>query len=268
MNGASEHGTGLPLQSIAHDLWAAATQSLPIQPSARELGNDVDAAYQVQDLLTLKSIWAGAAVSGHKVTSHRDLPCFGVLFDAMHHAGPDPLDCGHLIRPRVQVGVGFVVGEDLTGRSIDPTSAASVVSAVVPVVEVVDSRIATDSLEQVDVVADNAGAARYVVGDLSPAPDLEQPLSARLERDGKPAADDGPPIRPTNAFAWLTGSLRALGLPLLAGELVLVGELTRSLPGADADWTGSLAGIGDVTVTTRLAAASWRRSHPNTRSYA
>ncbi|WP_157551175.1 2-keto-4-pentenoate hydratase [Nocardioides jensenii] len=256
------------LQVVAHDLWQAATDRRPTTPPSAVLGEDLDAAYQVQDLLTLRSIWAGASVRGHKVTSLDGPPCFGVLFNAMQHVGHDPLPCGQLVNPRIQAGIGFVVREDLTGREVDEALVTDAVSAVVPVLEVVDSRVDVEAPGQVDLVADNAGAARFVVGEPAAVPAPSHPFEAQLIRDGKVVADGGGGLRPWAAFAWLTRSLRERGLPLNAGELVLVGGLTRAFPVGEADWAVQVRDIGSVATTSRTGSTPWRAGHPNIRSCA
>lgn len=270
---ATTHDAGR-LQSVARDLWDSATDARPTDPPSRTLGADLDAAYQVQDLLTLRSLWAGAAVRGHKVTSLEGLPCFGVLFDAMHHEGNGPLVIGDLVAPRIQAGIGFVVREDLTGREVDQQSVPDVVSATVPVLEVVDSRLTSSApaaalpLAQVDLVADNAGVARFVTGPESPVPGPDHAWHAQLLRHDRVVEDGGGIVRPWRAFAWLTRSLRERGLPLRAGELVVVGGLTASQPLTDGSWTAQVTGVGEAGVTVDAAATPWRHAHPSTRSSA
>lgn len=256
------------LQSVAHDLWQAGTDRRPSGPPSVVLGDDLDAAYQVQDLLTLRSLWAGATVRGHKVTSLDGLPCFGVLFDAMQRERNGPIGCGDLVAPRIQASVGFVVGEDLTGREIEQATAPAVVSATAVVLEVTDTRLGTGAATQVDFVADNAGAARFVIGPEADVPDLTQPWHGQLLHDGVVVADGDGIVRPWKAFAWLTRSLRERGLPLRAGEVVVVGGLTRPVPLVGGDWTARVAGVGDVAAGIDPGAAPWRHEHPNTRSSA
>lgn len=257
------------LQAVARDVWDAATTSRPISPPSEVLGQDLDAAYQVQDLLTLRSLWSGARVWGHKVTSLAGQPCFGVLFDAMQHLGDGPIRCGGFVSPRMQAAVGFVVGEDLTGHEVRQAEVPGVVSGVHVILEVVDSRIDAPEPTQVDLVADNVGATRFVLGAVSEVPEPGTAWDATLSRDGQVVLDGDGIVRPWRAFAWLTRSLRDRGLPLRAGEVVVVGGLTRPTPvDRAARWAAHIDGIGEAEVSVETEIAPWRRDHPSTRSCA
>lgn len=159
-------------------------------------------------------------------------PNSGVLLATMRIDGPDlPVD--ELIHPRLEPEIAIALGRDLHGADVTPQQVADATAAVLPAVEVVDSRYRDYRFRSADNIADNSSAARYVLGaprKLCDVGDLRL-VAVRLEIDGvlvdqgRGEAALGSPLA---AVAWLAGHLTARGERLLAGEVVLTGGLTRA----------------------------------------
>jgi 2-keto-4-pentenoate hydratase len=256
--------------AAATRLIEAAASGTPCTP-VRDLLDDVDAAYRVQQAIAGQRVDLGARVVGRKIglTSpavQRQLgvaaPDFGVLLDDMAHADRDPIALGGLLQPRVEAEVAFVLEQDLDA---DRPTTADVIGAtgyVLPAIEVVDSRIEGWDIALVDTVADNASSGAFVLGS-SPRllhqvdlPDLGMVLlhHGQVVSTGAGAACLGSPVA---AVVWLARTLAEQGSPLRAGEVVLSGALGPVVPvTAPGAFTARLCGLGQVTaVFTETRAA-------------
>ena len=186
-----------------------------------------------------------------------DHPNSGVLLDQMRIGGSD-LPAGDLIQPRVEPEIAIQLGRDLRGADVTPEQVADAVVAVLPAIEVVDSRYRDYRFKSVDNIADNSSAARYVLG--APRPlrevgDLRR-VTVRLEIDGvvvDRGIGEAALGSPLAAVAWLAAHLDRTGQALYAGEVVLTGGLTRAhalLPGSTAQARFD-AGLGTLTLHRR-----------------
>jgi 2-keto-4-pentenoate hydratase len=150
-------------------------------------------AYAIQaELLRLK----GTARTGYKLgfTSAAmreqmgvDHPNSGVLLADMRLAD-GRLPAGVLIQPRVEPEIAILLGCDLHGAQVTPDDVAAATAAVLPAIEVVDSRYRDYRFKSVDNIADNSSAARYVLGApraLSDVGDLRL-VGVLLSIDGVP----------------------------------------------------------------------------------
>jgi 2-keto-4-pentenoate hydratase len=181
-----------------------------------------------------------------------DHPNSGVLVDHMRIDGSE-LPAGELIQPRVEPEIAIQLGRDLRGADVTPQQVADAVAAVLPAIEVVDSRCRDYRFTSVDNIADNSSAARYVLGApraLAQVGDLRQVqvdlvINGRMVDQGFGAAALDSPLA---AVAWLARHLAARGEGLLAGEVVLTGGLTRAyaLPVGTAAEARFSAGFDEV----------------------
>lgn len=125
-----------------------------------------------------------------------------------------------LIAPRLEAEIAFVVGKRVAGPGVTLTRALAAIQAIVPALEIVDSRIVDWRLRMPDAIADNGAAAGAVVGDsLGPATGLELPtLGIVLERDGKiVGSGSGAAVlgHPARALIWLANALGVAGEALM-----------------------------------------------------
>ena len=130
-------------------------------------------------------------------------------------------------------------------------------AAVAPAIEVLDSRYAGYAFTLPDVVADNASAARLVLGGVRQAVDgidlrlvgcvLE--LGGQVRATAAGAAALG---HPAAAVAWLVRALHRRGRGLAAGDVVLSGGLTEAVPVAPGDVVVARLGrLGTVELAVR-----------------
>jgi 2-keto-4-pentenoate hydratase len=210
---------------------------------------DTGAAYAVQEAGVRLLVADGERPIGFKLglTSRAKQaqmgvaePLYGELTDAMLLDIGEPLVAADHIQPRVEPEIAFLVGTDLAGERVGTTQVLAATAAVAPAIEVIDSRYAGYSFTLPDVIADNASAARLVLGGVrrtADGIDLRL-LGCVLERNGRvvsTAAGAASLGHPAAAVAWLVRALARRGRGLAAGDVVLSGALTEALPVAPGD---------------------------------
>jgi 2-oxopent-4-enoate hydratase len=248
---------------VAERLWRAERDAVAVDPvtDARPQFSVQD-AYAVQSHNVGRRVAGGAVVCGRKVglTSRvtQELlgvrePNFGALLDDMFVDETDEIDLTALVAPRVEAEIGFVMATDLAGPGVTTTRALAAIAAALPAIEVVDSRIADWRIRLPDTVADNASAARVVLGaQLTPVLGLDLRLIGVLfSRNGAPI-DNGAGAavlgNPARCVAWLANRLGSLGSGLRAGDVVLPGALHRMVPVRAGDvFCARFAHLGTVT---------------------
>jgi 2-keto-4-pentenoate hydratase len=224
------------------------------------LGDDLEAAYRVQEAATRRRLSHGERVVGRKVglTSEAvqrqlgvDRPDFGVLFAADDDSADGVVPFGDLIAPRIEAEIAFILGSDILDAGREAVTAA--IAWVAPALEIVDSRIENWDITIVDTVADNASSARFVLGDARlPISDLDpvavtmsMTLNGEVVSSGNGAACLGDPI---NALVWVAETALALGAPLRAGDIVLSGALGPMVSFAPGDRVhAEIVGLGSVS---------------------
>ncbi len=256
--------TGSPAVVRSADaLWQAEVERTPIEPLSdgwRDLS--IADAYAIQSHNVARRVAGGAVVRGRKVgltsRASQDLlgvrePNFGVLLDDMFVDEVDEIPFDALLQPRVEAEIAFVMATDLAGPGVTATNALTAVAGVLPAIEVVDSRIADWRFQLVDTVADNASAARAVIGArITPVTELDLRLVGVLfHRNGSPI-DSGAGAavlgNPASCVAWLANRLGSLGDGLRAGDIVLPGALHRMVPVRPGDvFHATFAHLGTVT---------------------
>lgn len=251
--------------AAADRLWAAAQWRTPCPP-VRDLiaADDVESAYAVASLNVARRIDAGAARIGRKIgltaeAVQRQLgvgtPDFGALLDDMLVADGGTVPAGVLLQPKVEAEVAFLLAADLDGAldSVDEVRAA--VAGAMAALEIVDSRVADWDISYVDTVADNASCGLYVVSDVVVPLSEVEPVDVAMTMTiggatvstGSGAACLGDPL---NALLWLARTLRDLGDPLRAGEVVLsgaLGPMSVVRPGDVVE--AAISGLGTVSVS-------------------
>ena len=247
---------------IADALLAAERTRTPIQPFTRNNPFlDTALGYAAQESLIEQKCAAGEWVVGFKLglTSKvkRDAlgihePVYGRLTSNMLVPAGQPLALDGLIHPRAEPEIALLIGRPIPpGASVDTVMAA--VDAVYPAIEVVDSRYA-QPFRLVDSVADNAGAARAVLGSRPRPPtdlvDLHVLGCVFGFRGGFDTAASGAAMgHPAAAVAWLAGALAHRGKRLAPGSIVLTGGLTAAVPLRPGDRVAAeFDGLGSIEV--------------------
>jgi 2-oxopent-4-enoate/cis-2-oxohex-4-enoate hydratase len=161
---------------------------------------------------------------------------------------------GGLIQPKAEAEVAFVLKRDLKGPGITATDVIYATDYVSPCFEIVDSRIADWRIKIQDTIADNASCGVYVMGKSRKKPtDLDLTLAGMvLERNGElldTAAGAAVQGGPVNAVVWLANTLGALGMPFLAGEVILSGSQSKLIPAIAGEVLRcEVGGLGSCTV--------------------
>ena len=113
-------------RTVADALRDAEVERAPIPP-LRETWPDIDVvdAYEIQLLNIRRRLEAGARVNGHKVGLSSkamqemmgvDEPDYGHLLSDMEVSSDEPVPADRYCYPRVEVEVGFILGETLPGE--------------------------------------------------------------------------------------------------------------------------------------------------------
>ncbi|MFD0920564.1 2-keto-4-pentenoate hydratase [Saccharopolyspora rosea] len=225
---------------------------------------DLRTAYEVQDRLVSRRVGAGEEVVGVKLglTSRAEQQRMGVdapltawLTDAMVLPAGEPVPLDELIHPRVEPEIVFVLGRRLRGPGVTAATALAAVESVHCGAEVIDSRYTDFRFALPDVVADNASAARVVLGSTGvPPAGLDLALEAcLLQVDGEVVdSATGAAVQgnPAEALALAANALAERDLALEPGWLVFTGGMTDAVPVTSGKQiTAEFTRLGSVTVT-------------------
>jgi 2-keto-4-pentenoate hydratase len=256
-------------------LTAARASRRPCAP-VRDLlpSDDLDGAYAVQSAWVADQLAAGARVIGRKIGLSNpvvqaqfgvDRPDFGVLLDTMVCAERTPVDSARTLQPKIEAEIAFVLAADLDGDVIGRDEVAAATAYVVAALEIVDSRIADWDISIVDTIADNASSGLFVLGDqkrgLGRLDLADCAMTMRRAGAGGGKGGAGGDVvstgtgsavlgHPLASVAWLAATVRDLGRPLRAGEVVLSGSLGPMVPVAPGDvFRADISGLGQVSAT-------------------
>ena len=72
-----------------------------------------------------------------------------------------------LLKPRCEGEIAFLLRRDLKGPGVTVADVLAATEAVIPALEIVDSRIRDWKIKIQDTIADNAFSARVVLGGIS-----------------------------------------------------------------------------------------------------
>jgi 2-keto-4-pentenoate hydratase len=250
-------------QQAAQALWAAEQTRIAIPPlTAEHPAMDVVDAYEIQLINIRRRLDAGHLVRGHKVGLSSkamqemmgvDEPDYGHLLDDMFVFEDEVVDTAELCYPRVEVEVGFILGDSLPAPGCNAADVLRATAYVVPALEIIDSRIENWKISLCDTIADNASSCRVVIGARATRIDQVdlRTVGATLRRNGNIIATGSAGAvlgNPVTAVAWLANKVHRFGVKLEAGHVVLPGSCTRAYdvsPGdnlrADFDTLGGVS---------------------------
>ena len=242
--------------TMAAELLAAARNRTPIRPfTKRNPFLSTAVGYATQELVVGDQPVVGLKL-GMTSKVKRDAlgirePVYGRITADMLVPSGQPITVAELIHPRAEPELALVVGRPIPPGA-DVVTALTAIDAVYPAIEVADSRYA-EPFRLVDSVADNAGAARVVLGAPAPVAGLDlRLLGVLLSRNGSPI-DSGAGAaalgHPAACLAWLGNTLAGFGEGLRRGDVVLAGALTRMVPARPGDrFSAEFAHLGAVSV--------------------
>lgn len=251
-------------EHVALDLRQAEASAVAIDPPVLTHPDlDVTDAYEIQLINIRKRLEAGARVAGHKVGLASEAmqtmmgvgePDYGHLLDVMRFHEHTPIDATKFCFPRVEVEVGFILGEDLPGAGCTNEDVINAVEWVVPSIELIDSRIRDWRISLPDTIADNASSCGWVLGEQRvrtidvDVGDIDATLRRNndLVAEGNSSAVLGNPL---NAVSWLARKVETFGVRLRAGDVILPGTATRAIDIRSGDhFVAEFAGLGSVTL--------------------
>ena len=244
-------------RTMADALLAAARDRAPIRPFTKHnpfLSTAV--GYATQELVVGDKRVVGIKL-GMTSKVKRDAlgirePVYGRITEEMLVPPGQPITVAELIHPRAEPELALVVGRPIPPGA-DVAAVLAAIDAVYPAIEVADSRY-SEPFRLVDSVADNAGAARVVLGDQPRKPgdlvDLHVLGCVFSHPDGFETAAGGAAMgHPAAALAWLASALAARDDRLEPGAIVLTGGLTAAVPLRAGDrLTAEFDGLGTVEV--------------------
>lgn len=235
---------------LAADLAQAERSRVPIAPLTVDHPDiDVVDAYEIQLINIRQRVAEGARVVGHKVglssaAMQRMMgvnePDYGHLLDEMRLFEDTAAPMADYLYPRVEVEVGFILAKDLPGAGCTEEHVLAATEALVPAIELIDTRITDWQIKLCDTIADNASSAGFVLGKarVSPA-DLDiTGIDATLIRNREVVAkgcSDAVLGNPVTAVAWLARKVEGFGVRLRAGDVVLPGSCTRAIDARPGD---------------------------------
>jgi 2-keto-4-pentenoate hydratase len=247
---------------LAADLAQAERSGEPITPlTAAYPDIDVVDAYEIQLINIRQRVAEGARVLGHKVGLSSeamqqmmgvDEPDYGHLLDEMELFEDTPVKTNRYLYPRVEVEVGFVLSADLPGAGCTEDDVLAATEALVPSLELIDTRITDWKIGLCDTIADNASSAGWVLGKERVSPkDVDiTGIDAVLTRNGEVVAEgrsDAVLGNPVTAVAWLARKVDQFGVRLKAGDIVLPGSCTRAIDARPGDdFVAKFDGLGSV----------------------
>jgi len=200
----------------------------------------IEDAYAIQSLVNEAKVAGGAKVRGHKVgltskamqqSSQIDEPDYGVLMDNMFYDDGVKIPHASFCVPRVEMELGFVLGERLKGPGVGLLDVMRATEWVVPAIEIIDARV-QNPRKIFDTVSDNGAAAAVVIGGRPVRPgDVDLRWVAGLmyrnetiEESGVAAAVLG---HPALGIAWLANKVGRFGATLEPGHFTLSGSFIR-----------------------------------------
>jgi len=224
-------------RTMAAALLAAARDRTPIRPFSKQnpfLSTAV--GYATQELVVGDKRVVGIKL-GMTSKVKRDAlgirePVYGRITEDMLVPPGQPITVAELIHPRAEPELALVVGRPIPPGA-DVAAVLAAIDAVYPAIEVADSRY-SEPFRLVDSVADNAGAARVVLGAPRKPTELADlhVLGCVFGFPGgfDTAAGGAAMGHPAAALAWLAGALAARDDRIEPGTVVLTGGLTAAVP--------------------------------------
>ena len=250
---------------LAADLAQAERSREPIAPlTAAHPEIDVVDAYEIQLINIRQRVAEGARVLGHKVGLSSlaiqqmmgvDEPDYGHLLDEMQLFEHTPVTANQYLYPRVEVEVAFLLNADLPGASCTEDDVLEATEALIPSIELIDTRITDWQIELCDTIADNASSAGFVLGKgrVSPRSIDVKAIDAVLRCNGEIVAEgrsDAVLGNPVTAVAWLARKVEGFGVRLRKGDVVLPGSCMRAIDAhAGDEFVADFTGLGSVRLS-------------------
>lgn len=224
----------------------------------------VDDAYHIQLYTVEHDVKDGQQITGKKIGLTSKVmqealavnePDYGHLLDSMKVDNGGTISTDRVLQPKVEGEIAFILKDDLAGPNVTSLDVLNATDAVVPALEIIDSRIKDWKLTLADTIADNASSGLYLLGE-TPVKiedtDLKQMGMALykngvLQNTGVGAAALGDPVK---CVAWLANKMSTYGISLKAGEVILSGALSAAVESEPGDqFSAKFDSLGEVNVS-------------------
>ena len=203
---------------------------------------DWEDAYNIQFEIRRRKEERGNRVVGLKMglTSYAKMKQMGVevpvyAFLADYFSVPDGgvVKSAELIHPKVEAEIAIVTSKPLRGPGCTVADVLAATEAVLPAVEVIDSRYRDFKFDLKSVVADNASSSRFVTGgNVKRANEVDmKTLGVVMEINGKVVATGaGAAVlgHPAASVAMLANMLAERGEVIPAGTFIMTGGITAA----------------------------------------
>ena len=231
--------TTAELETIAKTLRDARSSATPCPPVRTAIGDGgLEAAYAIQEINLAHWSKTHRRV-GHKVGfasrfSQRQAileePIYGALFADMAFSDGDEIELDCFCDVKVEVELAIVLAADITETEPIYSDVVRAIAFVLPAIEIVDPRIKGWDITPVDAVADNAGAAGFVLGGCPRgigALDVSALPSVLRTGDDVVSESGGEMFKahPITTALWIARRQARLGRGLKAGEVIMAGAL-------------------------------------------
>jgi 2-oxopent-4-enoate hydratase len=250
--------TVVDIRGFAEELAAAERDRKQVPALSDRVALTPEDAYAIQLANVARRTAAGEKIAGKKVGLTAlamqkmlgvDQPDFGHLFENMRVEDGAEVAIDELIQPRVECEIGIILARSLRGPGLSDLDVYNATDALVPMLEIVDSRIENWKIKFVDTVADNGSSARFVLGRkrLKPLGVDTRTLGVVFEKNGElMGTGAGAAVlgaNPYRAVAWLANTLASAGLELNAGDVIMPGALCAMVPMVRGDVASANFGI-------------------------
>lgn len=260
MTSASLTPLEVTIRTVADELDRASREGVPVPPPITMSSDlDLDTAYEIQQANVRRALARGDVRVGHKIglTSLAmqkqlgvDSPDFGILLGSMQVPNGGTAD-QLLLQPRIEAEIAFVLGADLDKPNLTTADVLAATIAVMPALEIIDSRVADWKISLLDTVADNASSGAFVLGDPVPLPadlrDVELVLTCDGDEVGR-GLGSAALGHPADCVLWLARELAARGEVLRGGSIILAGAVHASVPVKPGQLFEATSPLGSVSV--------------------
>jgi 2-keto-4-pentenoate hydratase len=249
---------------FAQELVAAEDERKPIDPITERAELSIEDAYKIQLEIIKMKTGRGEKVIGKKIglTSKRIQQAFGVhqpdyghILDKLIAREGLPIAISEFIQPRIEAEIAFVLANRLIGPGVTAAEVLRCTSGVLPVFEIIDSRIKDWKIKIQDTIADNASIGRVILG--SPLSNIYgtdlRSLGVVVRKNGEVIETAAGAVvlgNPIDSVAWLANKLSEHGVHLNAGEIVLSGSLIAPIEIGDRDVIQAEYGGAFGSITT------------------
>ncbi len=238
------------INAIAKRLLDAEDKRAPVAPLTAEFPElAVADAYAIQMAVLEVKKSRGEVVYGRKagLTSQAiqklfgvSEPDFGHLLASMMVESGGVIPAAEVIQAKAEPEIAFVLDQDLRGPGVTALDVVGATKYILPVLEIIDSRIADWKIKLGDTIADNASCGKVVIGGPAhPVAGIDLRLiGVVLEKNGEVIATGAGAAalgNPAIAVAWLANKLATFDQYLRKGELILPGSLTSAFDAKPGD---------------------------------